>query len=225
MDILKIAASQLGVKEIVGNEDNPQIVAYAKETGITGVNNDEIPWCSTFVNWCAMKAGLPVSGKPNARSWVNVGSATKKPIPGDIVVFWRESIDSWKGHVGIFLGFNQDANRVFCLGGNQKNEVNFAEYDINKVLSYRKLSTTKNITVPEPVLKKGSKGMDVMKLQMALNHFEYHCGDVDGYFGLKTENALRLLQANNGITIDGIYGSETQNCIESLSSIPGVKFS
>jgi len=216
MDILKIAASQLGVKEITGTEDNPQIIAYATETGITGIHNDEIPWCSTFVNWCAMKAGLPFSGKPNARSWVHVGTTTKEPIPGDIVVFWRESIDSWKGHVGIFLGFNQDASKVFCLGGNQKNEVSFAEYDVHKVLSYRGLNTTKNITVPEPVLKKGSKGTDVMKLQMVLNHLEYNCGDADGSFGLKTENALKILQANNGIAIDGIYGSKTQNFIESL---------
>lgn len=118
MNILKIAASQLGTKEIRGSEDNPQIVKYSEESGITGIHNDEIPWCSAFVNWCAKQAKLPMSGKADARSWINIGISTQIPEPGDIVVFWRESLHSWKGHVGIFLGFNKNATRVFCLGGN-----------------------------------------------------------------------------------------------------------
>ena len=137
MEILKIASSQIGEKEIPGSEHNDQIISYAKETGISGVSNDEIPWCSTFVNWCAMKANLPYSKKPNARSWINIGTTTTDPKPGDIVVFWRDSIQSWKGHVAIFLGFNNDKTKIFCLGGNQHNEVNISEYDSNRVLSFR----------------------------------------------------------------------------------------
>jgi len=219
MDILKIASSQLGVKEIRGAEDNPQIVAYAKETNISGINNDEIPWCSTFMNWCAQEAGLPISGKPNARSWINIGESTENPIPGDIVVFWRENINSWKGHVGIFLGFNQDTNKVFCLGGNQKNAVTIAEYDAKKVLSFRRLSKITNLSIPDPVLKKGNKGERVIQLQLILNTLEYNCGDADGDFGTKTENSIKLLQSNNQLVIDGIYGTNSKNCIESLLQI------
>ena len=40
--LIKIAASQLGVREIPGDEDNPVIVNYAKETGIAGISNDEV---------------------------------------------------------------------------------------------------------------------------------------------------------------------------------------
>ncbi len=43
------------------------------------------------------------------------------PEFGDVVVFWRERRDSWKGHVGFFHGFSQDGTRVYCLGGNQGN--------------------------------------------------------------------------------------------------------
>ena len=46
--LLKIAFNQLGTEEIVGNENNPQVVKYATESGIKGINNDEIPWCSTL---------------------------------------------------------------------------------------------------------------------------------------------------------------------------------
>lgn len=216
MNILKVAFSQLGIKEISGDEDNPQIVKYAEETGIGGINNDEIAWCSTFVNWCAKESDLPLSKKANARSWLNVGQKVTSPKPGDIVVFWRESIHSWKGHVGIFLGFNGNANKLYCLGGNQSNAVTIATYDTGKVLGYRRLVEVKETTVPEPTLKKGNKGQRVIQLQLLLNQLGYNCGDVDGDFGTKTENALKTLQANNQLTIDGEYGLQSKNCIESL---------
>jgi len=66
--LLKIAFSELGTEEIVGDNHNPEVLKYAKETNIAGVTTDEIAWCSTFVNWVAMKAGLQQSGKANARS-------------------------------------------------------------------------------------------------------------------------------------------------------------
>lgn len=216
MNLLKVAASQLGVQEIEGIEDNPQVVAYAKETGITGIETDEIPWCSTFINWCAKQANLPMSHKPNARSWVNIGKLIHLPKAGDVVVFWRESPTSWKGHVAIFLGFNKSGKKVICLGGNQKNAVSIMEYDAEKVLTYRRLEEIETFNVPNPVLKKGSKGQSVIQLQILLNHLKCNCGDADGDFGKKTENALKLFQANNLLTINGIYQDEEKNCIESL---------
>lgn len=216
MNILKTAASQLGTKEIRGDEDNPQIVKYAQETGITFIDNDDIAWCSTFVNWCAKKSNLPLTKKANARSWLNIGTQVLHPEPGDIVIFWRESIDSWKGHVAIFMGFNHDSSRVFCLGGNQSDTVSITDYDIKKVLGYRRLEEIKKMRIPEPVLKKGNKGQEVMKLQLVLNHLNFNCGDVDGDFGQKTENALKILQANNLLTVNGIYDSASKNSIESL---------
>jgi len=216
MSILKIAFSQIGVKEISGNEDHPQIVKYATETNITGINNDEIPWCSTFINWCAKEANLPMSGKANARSWINVGKKTLSPEPGDIIVFWRESIHSWKGHVGIFLGFNKDASRVYCLGGNQGDAVSISDYDTQKVLSFRKLEEIQKLKIPSPILKKGNLGAKVIQLQLVLNHLSYNCGDVDGDYGIKTKDAIMLLQANHHLTMDGEYNMETNNVVESL---------
>jgi uncharacterized protein (TIGR02594 family) len=216
MDILKIAASQLGITEISGDKNHSQIVKYATETGIEGINNDETPWCSTFINWCAKEADLPFSGKATARSWINIGKTVTNPSPGDVVIFWREDPLSWKGHVGLFLGFNASHSQVFCLGGNQSNAVTISSYDINKVLSYQRLSKVNPLTIPTSKLHKGKKGKEVMELQLLLNHLNYNCGDTDGDFGAKTDTALKLLQANNHLTIDGIYHSKTRNCIESL---------
>lgn len=216
MNILKVAGTQLGIKEIKGEIDNPEIVKFAQETEITSITDDETPWCSTFVNWCAKESSLPMSFKANARSWMNVGVSTDSPEPGDIVVFWRESIHSWKGHVGIFVGFNSDASRVFCLGGNQSNAVTITDYDRKKVLGFRRLEQAQTLDIPEPLLKSGHKGIEVSKLQLALNHLSYSCGDVDGDFGGRTFSALRLLQSNNQLKIDGEYGPTSQACIESL---------
>lgn len=216
MDLVKIAASQLCIKEVKGVKHNDKIVSYAKETGIKSITTDEIPWCSTFINWCAKKAGLPMSGKANARSWTKIGTRTNVPETGDIVVFWRESKLSWKGHVAIFLGFNHNGKRVICLGGNQGNAVSIMDYDVEKVLGYRRLHKVIKFTIPDPILKKGSKGQKVIDLQMLLNHLDYNCGDCDGDFGLKTETSIKLLQANNNLPITGIYQTKTKTCIESL---------
>lgn len=87
---------------------------------------------------------------------------------------------------------------------------------MEKVLSYRRLETKQELSIPKPILKKGSKGQEVIKLQLVLNHLKYNCGDADGSFGIKTEEALKLLQANNQLTLDGIYGNGSKNCVESL---------
>lgn len=216
MDILTIATSQLDTEEIKGKENNDIIVRYAKESGIQTINDDETPWCSTFVNWCAKKAGLPYSGKANARSWVQVGKKVTDPQPGDIVVFWRESIHSWKGHVGIFFGYNADASKVFCLGGNQSDKVSIAAYGTDKVLSFQRLSSSSVVTVPEPIIKFGDRGTQVIALQTALAQLRYSVGDIDGSFGPATSNALKLFQANNRLTVDGIYGKASATIMTSL---------
>ena len=116
--LLKIAFTEIGQQEVSGVNHNQRILDYASESGISGISTDEVPWCSTFVNWVAYKAGLSRTNKANARSWLLVGqNVNDAPEPGDIVVFWRESPESWKGHVGLFVGYSQNLSRVYCLGG------------------------------------------------------------------------------------------------------------
>ncbi len=215
--LLKIAFNELGTEEIVGNENNPEVLKYAKEAGIKGITNDEIAWCSTFVNWVAWKAGLQLSGKANARSWLNVGEKVTIPEPGDVVVFWRESPQSWKGHVGFFLGVSTDKKRVYCLGGNQGNRVSVSAYRINTVLSFQRLAPVQKLIIPEPTLAKGSRGAGVVALQDALKLLRIDIGTSDGDFGTKTESGIKELQTRRpNLTIDGIYNEETRNLLESL---------
>lgn len=135
--LITIALSQYGVTEIPGTQHNKTIVNYAKEIGHTEINDDETAWCSIFANWVAMNAGYERSNKLNARSWLNVGTKTNEPVLGDIVVFWRDTPESWKGHVAFYI--KEDKDKVWVLGGNQSNSVSITTYPKSRVLSYQKL--------------------------------------------------------------------------------------
>ena len=59
-------------------------------------------------------------------------------------------------------------------------------------------------------LKKGSTGADVKKLQQALIDLGYLSDTADGTFGAKTQDAVTLFQAVNGLDADGLAGAKTQ---------------
>ncbi|HEY9045109.1 MAG TPA: TIGR02594 family protein [Ohtaekwangia sp.] len=209
--LIKVAAAELGQKEIPGAENNAAIVRYAQEAGFTYINDDETAWCSIFLNWCAKKVNLRGTGKADARSWLLAGQRVDSPEPGDIVVFWRESITSWKGHVGIFFGFSKDASRVYVLGGNQGNQVSVTAFPVANVLGFRRLTPSAVISLPDKVLRIGNTGDDVRTLQNALKLAGFDCGTSDGIFGTKTEAAVKALQTTKfGLRVDGIFDDTTR---------------
>lgn len=59
------------------------------------------------------------------------------------------------------------------------------------------------------VLKIGSRGSNVMKIQAVLKKIGYDPGVLDGVFGNETKSAVIRFQQNNGLTADGIIGEET----------------
>ena len=61
----------------------------------------------------------------------------------------------------------------------------------------------------QPMLRTGSRGDAVRKLQELLNAKGYTCGSVDGIFGSKTYAAVLAFQKANGLAADGIVGSLT----------------
>lgn len=63
-------------------------------------------------------------------------------------------------------------------------------------------------------VKYGSKGENVTYLQKQLTILGYSTGAVDGIFGVKTLEAVRAFQADNGLAIDGIVGSKTWRKLE-----------
>lgn len=137
-NLISVALSQYGVKEVKGSKDHPQIVNYFTSLGFDGEKfKDETAWCSAFANWVAKKAGYEHTNQLTARSWLSVGDSTTNPEPGDVVVLWRENPSSWKGHVGFLI--KETRRYVYLLGGNQGNSVSIKAYPKNRVLDFRKL--------------------------------------------------------------------------------------
>lgn len=133
-----------GIKEAPGPVHNPVIVAWFKELGFAEIQDDETAWCSLTINIMAKRCGLEYTGKLTARSWMKIGKSTDDPHVGDVVVFWRENKTGWKGHVGLFAGFNKDKTHIFTLGGNQNNMIGLYPYSVTAVdfglLGYRQLN-------------------------------------------------------------------------------------
>lgn len=80
-------------------------------------------------------------------------------------------------------------------------------------LTWAKLydATPVNVTpiTTQPMLRTGSRGDAVRKLQELLNAKGYTCGNVDGIFGSKTYAAVLAFQKANRLAADGIVGPLT----------------
>lgn len=129
---VQIAKREVGVSERRGGE-NPRIIEYHKATTLQATE-DEVAWCSSFMNWVMMKCGMERSHSAAARSWLGVG----RRLPGFrkyAVVVFRRGNSAWQGHVAIAM---EDLGNGYirCLGGNQGNAVSYANYHKSKVLGY-----------------------------------------------------------------------------------------
>lgn len=146
-----LALEQRGVKEFVGiHRDNPVVMQFYKDVKHGGIEHDEVPWCAAFVGAMLERCNIKSSRSLLARSYLKWGKSVKNPKPGDIVVYWRESRKSYKGHVGFFVGFDEDTGKVLTLGGNQGNKVSIRGYPAHTVLGYRRVKMIKPPFKPQP---------------------------------------------------------------------------
>lgn len=143
LDAFHFALGFYGLKEIKGNEHNPIIVNMFAGIGHSWVKDDEMAWCAVFVNYCLKMTGYEHTGKLNARSFLEIGYEVKKPKLGDIMVLWRNGMDSPFGHVTFFVSEGKD--HYYGFGGNQSNMAKISKYEDSRILSIRRMNklTTK----------------------------------------------------------------------------------
>jgi hypothetical protein len=115
--LIEIAKKEIGTIE--GPKDNE--TKYGKFT-----KANFLPWCGSFVMWCANQAGVKV---PNTVSTVAGSDAFKKmnrwadarnddPTPGDIIYFdFPDDGVNRISHVGICIKNNGDGT-IQCIEGN-----------------------------------------------------------------------------------------------------------
>lgn len=125
---LDIAIAELGTSEIIGKNHNPRIIEYHNTTS-GKFQNDETPWCSSFVNWCLIQVGIAGTNSALAYSWKRFGLPLSKPAYGAIAVMNYS-------HVGFVAGINKDG-RIILLGGNQSDAVNLSPNPSSLVITYR----------------------------------------------------------------------------------------
>lgn len=131
------AIKHYGTLEHIGKGSNPNITAWAKETGVSGwYTDDDIPWCGLFVGMVAKRCGYPAPATKllSALSWALWGEEVPKERAElwDVLVFSRTG----GGHVGFYVGENDSAYLVF--GGNQSNAVGFAFIDKKRLVAVRR---------------------------------------------------------------------------------------
>ena len=70
----------------------------------------------------------------------------------------------------------------------------------------------------EPLLRNGSKGLPVRRLQKRMQLAGFAIAEVNGRFGSKTEAAVRTLQKEAGLAVDGVVGPKTWAVVNALES-------
>lgn len=130
------AENLIGTREAQGSKNSPVILDWADSLDIH-YGSDDVPWCGLFVAHCigaTMQDEVLPSNPLGARQWERFGDPTE-PRLGAVMVFWRESRSSDKGHVGFYTGEDDDAYRV--LGGNQGDKVCVTWIARNRLLKAR----------------------------------------------------------------------------------------
>lgn len=73
----------------------------------------------------------------------------------------------------------------------------------------------------EVLSKLGSQGKEVTAIQNALKERGLFSGEATGYYGTKTQTAVRRFQQQKGLKVDGIAGPQTLNALGiSVGTVP-----
>jgi uncharacterized protein (TIGR02594 family) len=126
-----------GAREVGGNNSGPWVKKYLGGAGLDEGN----PWCASFVSWCFFhacgdnKSKMPFPYNPLARGVFSAckakGWQVGDPKPGDLIVWWRESLHSGKGHIG-FVESVKDGF-VYTIEGNKSDRVQQFQYVLGRI--------------------------------------------------------------------------------------------
>lgn len=146
--VLRQAASEIGTKEWKDGS-NPKVERYLdhgsrRDNADSGLS-DDIPWCAGFIAYVLETVGMGSTNSLMARSYEGWGKPSHlDPLPGDIVTFYRNGRSSGQGHVAFYI--KKVGNFVYCLGGNQNDEVNITRYSTDRMTEIRRTSKDYTIT-------------------------------------------------------------------------------
>lgn len=137
-----IGELKAGACEIGGNNRGPWVKKYLEAVGLPEGDS----WCASFVSWCYLQAydgdrsALPFPYSPGARAllrefkdkgWAHSPNSGYQPRPGDIVVWWREKLEGWLGHVGLVHQLKD--GMLYTIEGNKSARVQGFSYVFSRM--------------------------------------------------------------------------------------------
>lgn len=136
---LAMAINELkaGAGEVGGNNRGPFVKKY-----LNGHAPEGEPWCAGFVSYCFSQfpSGMPFPYTVGARDvlrqfknkgWTQAPNSGNSPEPGDVVVWWRESLPSGKGHVGLVHQLSDGF--LYTIEGNKSPNVQGFSYVFSRM--------------------------------------------------------------------------------------------
>ncbi|GAL83407.1 hypothetical protein MYP_634 [Sporocytophaga myxococcoides] len=121
--VVNLYTSQIGVHELTGNNDGPEIEAYLRVCGLPKGH----AWCAAFVSWVFDRANIKAIKSAWAPSWFpnknvifkNGKSLPEKPSPSQGDVFGIYFLNLKRvGHVGFIDNWNYSKTTVVTVEGN-----------------------------------------------------------------------------------------------------------
>ena len=217
---ISIAESYLGYHEGANNKTIFGDTMHAIQPRNMDAN---APWCDAFVDFVILKtcehfgkgaetARMVLCGDFDDYTYNSValykkaGRWSNTAHRGDQIFF------GGSGHTGIVTAVN--GGTVHTTEGNKADEVRRGSYSVNSpsIIGYGRpryeLIDGKVTADDMPLIKKGSKGDAVRKLQEMLNAKGYKL-NVDSDFGPATDAAVRAYQKANHLEVDGEVGQNT----------------
>jgi uncharacterized protein (TIGR02594 family) len=133
--LLKEVLALYGVKEFKGPANNPIIMAWAENLGLTHkYKADVTPWCGLGMAYAAKRAGWEdqIPKDPLwALNWAKFGEPAKPAMLGDILVFERPG----GGHVGVYVGHRPGF--YWVAGFNQKDSCSIVSIEKKRLVAAR----------------------------------------------------------------------------------------
>ncbi|WP_257670730.1 N-acetylmuramidase domain-containing protein [Parapedobacter tibetensis] len=153
---LHIAIEELkaGAGEVGGNNRGPWVGKYLTPAGLP----EGYAWCAAFVSWCFLQAvdgqlhRMPFQYTAGARhlfnqlknkGWSFTGTDNRQPKPGDVVCWWRTSLASGNGHIGIVHHCKDGF--LYTIEGNKAANVagfSYVKTRMDKLLGYARIFET-----------------------------------------------------------------------------------
>ena len=228
--------SNVMLDDKTANAGRNNFTKYWRDLKYNGLQGQ--PWCLCFVIWCFVKAFGASKGKsmlcmsdytfytPTAAQYFkNMKRWYSYPKVGDVIFFKNSQRIC---HVGIVCQITSD--RIYTIEGNTNGgstlEANGGavakkSYPLNysRIAGFGRPKYDEDVVIKppipnaKPILKKGSKGPQVVYLQQCLNFLGAKLVE-DGDFGKKTDAALKAFQTKYKLVVDGEYGPKSKAMLE-----------